>query len=524
MTVVFSRVAIYARVSSKKQADAHTIESQLQVLPQLCAQRGWPVVATFKDDGRTAKAGHLGKREGLARLLDGVQAGAFDLVVVFDLDRLTRSEDLAERGHILGAFQSANVHIAVYTTGQVLDLRTSNGDLLAMLGSFGAADWVRKHKERTKAGKYRAIANNKKPAGPTPYGLHYELKTGVFSFAEGEADVMREAFARVAAGESCESIAVDFEARGIERRKAEGWTRASVYRLVRNSVYRGHWIVDKKLGLALTVPAIVDDETWFAAQAKLQRNRTRGLRRTKHVYLLEGLARCAVCGEKIGINSARQRREGQVAYYLCSSKRRRGGSTCTLPMQRTKMVDAAIWQDLAAALSTPQRLERAIAAHRGGAVDERSDWQSDLRGYEAKLAKLDRADAAILDRFRRGLIADPVMDSHLETSKRERTAIVRQIEASKRAASSSSSTVQRLDGVLASVKMLRSRVADADLAVRRELVVLLLGGDGRTVELAPREVRARVRLSIGHALAAGSSAHHEANDADAVELPLRVVL
>jgi DNA invertase Pin-like site-specific DNA recombinase len=99
------RAACYLRVSSQAQREADTIESQRRVLPEFIACRGWTIaqpVETYVDDGRTAKAGQLEKRLGLAALLRDAANGLFDVVVTMDVDRLTRSEDLAERGAISG--------------------------------------------------------------------------------------------------------------------------------------------------------------------------------------------------------------------------------------------------------------------------------------------------------------------------------------------------------------------------------------------------------------------------------------
>src|SRR5688572_23868527 len=122
------RAVIYARVSSQVQKDRHTIASQLSTLPPFVASHGWSLVRPpehYVDDGRTAKAGHLADRPAFARLMKDAARGEFDVVAVVDLDRLTRSEDLRERGEVLGAFQRAGVLLAISSTGQLLDLRSS---------------------------------------------------------------------------------------------------------------------------------------------------------------------------------------------------------------------------------------------------------------------------------------------------------------------------------------------------------------------------------------------------------------
>lgn len=170
------RAAVYARVSSAEQQARNTIASQLSTLPAYCAAQGWRVVATYVDDGKSAAAGKLDRRDGLQRLLSDAAAGKLDLVAVVDLDRLTRSEDLAERGAIYGALQAAGVRIAVSSTGQVLDLRSQLGDLLAALGGVFAADENRKRAERVSYPERRRLLELLVP-GEGPYVLRLGAET-----------------------------------------------------------------------------------------------------------------------------------------------------------------------------------------------------------------------------------------------------------------------------------------------------------------------------------------------------------
>src|SRR3569833_953270 len=117
------RAVSYARVSSLAQRERHTIASQISTLPAFVALRGWRLAKpadTYVDDGHTAKAGSLLQRAAFTRLMADAARGEFDVVVVVDLDRLTRSEDLKERGEVLKTFQHTNKQQTKTTTGQVL--------------------------------------------------------------------------------------------------------------------------------------------------------------------------------------------------------------------------------------------------------------------------------------------------------------------------------------------------------------------------------------------------------------------
>ncbi len=134
------RAAIYARVSSAAQRDSHTIDGQLLVLREFVRRNGWTLVETYVDDGRSAKTGKLEARDGFARLVRDAAAGLFDVVVIVDVDRFTRTDSIEERARILdGPFQVAGVRIVTPSGGEI-DLRTMFGQLDATLRSLYAAD------------------------------------------------------------------------------------------------------------------------------------------------------------------------------------------------------------------------------------------------------------------------------------------------------------------------------------------------------------------------------------------------
>jgi len=106
----------------------------------------------------------------------------------------------------LGAFQRSGVQLAISSTGQMLDLRSSVGDLMSTLGAFFAAEANRKHRERILRGKNEAIRRGRKPAGPTPFGYVSDRETAVWSIDAELGAVVVEIFTRVSEGETCEAI------------------------------------------------------------------------------------------------------------------------------------------------------------------------------------------------------------------------------------------------------------------------------------------------------------------------------
>lgn len=492
------RAACYARVSSLLQRDRETIASQLRVLPEFVASRGWTLAGTYSDDGHTAKAGHLAARSGLAAMLRDAAAGAFDVVVVVDVDRLTRSEDLTERGAILGGLQRAGVKVAIATTGQILDLSDSMGDLMGSLGAYFAAEWARKHRARIVEGKLTAIARGKKPAGPTPYGYRYDRASGVWSVHEDEAAIVREVFERCRAGETGARIAADLTARGVSRPWGGAWSRERIYGMILQPAYRGEWVAHKARRLVVPTPRIVSDELWFATkdrEASLAR-RLRGLRRTKHAYLVEALAICGCCGAPIGVASASTggRRVPSPARYVCARRRRPDAAgRCAMRYWLASEVDERVWSALRELVADPQRIERAARAARGAARDDGATWERDLEAAGRRIATLARTEAAILARFRRGAISEAAMDIELAAAARDRAMAAQQVDAAKRARFAAGRVVAQATALEALIAELRARVDAATPEERRALAVAMLAPGAVTLTMERIELAVRLQ-------------------------------
>lgn len=497
------RAAIYARVSSQAQRDRHTIENQLRTLPAYVAGRGWSLVETFIDDGRSARTGELDKRDGFAALLRAAEARRFDVLVVVDVDRLTRTDDLEERARILGPFQRLGITIATPSGGE-LDMRTMLGELWVTLQAIGAAEENRKRAERIKAGKARAIAEGRKPAGPTPYGYVYSRVTG-WAIDPVAAELVREIFRRVADGESCVQIADDFAARGAPTPRSwwrSGWTRATVHRIVRSRAAVGEYEADKARAAVIRIPAIVTEREWQAAQRSLMALRRRGLRRTRHSYLLEGLATCGHCGAPILIRSATsnaRRRSRSPAAYIC--RERKLHQRCDATIVTTAETDARVWAALADEIEQPELLAEVMRAATARASDA-TDWRADAKIHRAHLGRLERVESAIMVRFRRGSVSEGALDAELAAIGRERAMVARQLEAAERALAASEGGAERLESAAALLARLRAALPSATPDQRRALLRELAGPGG--VVIADGRVRLDLRVVLGAEPGAGA--------------------
>ena len=174
------RAALYARVSTTGKGQ--DVGLQLDELRQVAEQRGWDVYDVFIDDGIS---GSTDSRPALDRMMADAQAGRFDLVAVWKLDRLGRSVQ-----HVLALLDQLGSQgiefVSLRDTG--LDTTTPAGRLFtAIIAAFGAfeRDIIR---ERVIAGVRRAQAQGKHCGRPR---VHLDLRPAVAMLEGGHS--LREA-------------------------------------------------------------------------------------------------------------------------------------------------------------------------------------------------------------------------------------------------------------------------------------------------------------------------------------------
>jgi site-specific DNA recombinase len=487
------RAAVYLRVSSENQAEKRTIANQAHDLPAIARRQGWKLAGDYTDEARSAKAGMLEHRTGFARLVADMQKRPrpFDIVVVADLDRLTRSIDIQERGQILGAFQKTGVLIYDAMKGQLLDLATSTGDLMAVLGTWFAAEDNRKRSERTRSGQRRAAREGRKPMGRTPFGLAWDRAAG-WSVDPVLGPVVEEIFRRVTGGESLVQIARDLHARGVPTNavlagKQGRWRACRVWAIVRNpGLYAdGEWVAIKSEGSVVKVPTIVTRGQADAADRALASHGRRNKSRQRQDYLCQGILRCGLCGANVAATYVKPQKKIH-RYYQCARRRRPpvGTKPCTLPILRADDVDERVWAALVDVLQKPEYIRGALAEQDASAGDQET-FAKDLEEAEAKLAAYDKRCARIAEDYRSGRVAEPVWEDHLAAIPRERQARLRQVEAARAGIDLATARSAQVTDIVEGAKRLQRRLKGADFATRRELVQALIPGGRHAATVEP---------------------------------------
>ena len=275
------RCAIYTRKSSEHglEQDFNSLDAQREAAEAYIksqAHEGWRLIKTHYDDG--GLSGGTLERPALQSLLADIEARKIDIVVVYKVDRLTRS--LADFAKLVELFEGHGVSFVSVT--QQFNTTTSMGRLtLNVLLSF--AQFEREIAGERIRDKFAASRRKGMWMGGT-IPLGYDVQDRKLIVNKAEAETVRLIFARYLALGCVSSLQADLDRKGVRSKQriltsgrvlgGSSFGRGALYHLLQNRIYRGE-VVHKGTAYPGEHEAIVDEELWNAVQAKLSGNRTR---------------------------------------------------------------------------------------------------------------------------------------------------------------------------------------------------------------------------------------------------------
>jgi site-specific DNA recombinase len=283
---------IYTRISQDRNGEGAGVTRQEADARALVKARGWSVLDVIVEND-TSAAGRK-PRPGFERLLAAVESGSAQVVIAWALDRLTRNRRDTLR--LIEACQAKGATIAL-VRGSDLDMSTPAGRLTADLLAAVARSEIETKSDRQARAAVQAAEQGRWIGGRRPFGYHSDGVT----IAEPEAQAVRNAYQSLLDGVSLRQIAARWNTAGLwppqGKRNGGGtsrWAGGIVSRCLRKPRYAGLRSHKGEIIGEAEWPALVDLETWHAAQAIMKnpdRRPTRGDQK-----LLTGAAVCGVCG------------------------------------------------------------------------------------------------------------------------------------------------------------------------------------------------------------------------------------
>lgn len=372
------KAVIYARVSTEKQEEQNTIESQLSELNKIIESSDVTLIEKYIDNGYS---GAMLARPALDKLRDDAKNHLFERVYIYDPDRLARKYAYQE----LVIEELKRLQIEVVFKDRKSASTPEDQMLQGFQGLFAEYEKT-KIVERTRRGRLHRANSNHIVGHLAPYGYDHIKRTDT-SFAyyvinEKEAEVVRQVFTWLTEEHlTLYKIISRLQSRGISARKGGMWARSSLSRLVRNETYTGTTYYNKQLSvpslkprvdgvysrqintsrkakdkkewIGITVPAIISKETYNKALKQLSVNSLLSDRNAKYNYLLKGLVYCGNDeGRLYGVPIHGTR------YYRCRFK---GKINAVVPCQsiavKADNIEKTVWDEVSALLSNPTQVK-----------------------------------------------------------------------------------------------------------------------------------------------------------------------
>ncbi|MFV2110284.1 recombinase family protein [Micromonospora sp. LOL_015] len=335
-----SRVSIYIRRSTDDEHQPFSLDAQRAALEKYVAsQPDWTIVAEYEDDA----SGATTERPGLKKALHAAKAGLYDVLLVYRLDRFSRSvTDLLDLVTIL---EASNVRFSSAT--EPIDTGGPFGrmmlQLLAVFAEFERNIII----DRVKSGMTAKASKGKWAGGTRPYGYLVNPDHRLVPHPD-EAPILRDIFRLYTRDRvGTRAIATTLNERGVPNRTGKKWSGHTINRILDNPAYIGD-IAYRDVYVPDAHDPLIDRDTFQRAQDIAA---ARGDAQTQRAmsdsdYYLTGLLTCPRCGHRY-IGTSANGRTRRYRYYTCFTRTRYGKhATCDAPRLPADDLDNAVLQAL----------------------------------------------------------------------------------------------------------------------------------------------------------------------------------
>lgn len=347
------KAAIYVRVSTNVQVEeGYSLDAQIDRCKAYATSQDWEITEIYVEEGESAK--DLNRTE-VKRMLEDAGQGLFDVLLVYRLDRLTRS--VRDLHSLLDLFDKQGIKFRSAT--EVYDTTSAMGRLFINIVA-SLAEWERANLgERVRFGKEQLVKEGNWPGGPVSYG--YEWDGSTMHIVPEEYAILRELRRLYMAGNGLRNTALYLNSRGMSRREGAPWTANMIGYTLENPIYagkirfgakdkQGNYGFRKKdkrednMMADSNFPIIYTWEEFEEHMARMKKREKYGNSR-KADYWYTGILRCARCGNKLkGGTYANTRPDGTKyepqRYYKCYGREK--GLGCTMPMLRQVVAEELI--------------------------------------------------------------------------------------------------------------------------------------------------------------------------------------
>jgi site-specific DNA recombinase len=400
---------IYTRISIELQSQ-FSLSSQREACEKLAREKAYATSADFifVDDGGSSLALD---RPGLTQLREAARTGVIQVLIVHDLDRLSRK--LSHQLLLLEEFARHGVAVE-FVNGGPNDSTPEGKLFLSMRGAVSEFE-REKIRERTMRGSHQRAKEGKANAVP-PFG-YLTQPDGTLVAHPQHAAIVKKIFAWTIEGLSSSEIAVRLNADGVPAPRRSTWIRGTVLGIARRGAYASGMLAWNKTYAAeptkrrkaarpgkstrtsfrrrpesdwISIPAtpLVDRTTFEQAQQAIDAHRRSKSGRPSRTFMLTGLIRCGRCGASICGSFSHG-----WCYYRCSRTNPiTGKRSCGQRGIRIEGIEKQIWADVTRTVSNKARLAALVNNRFAEAAAKEADHEAERQKLNAHIEKLARRE------------------------------------------------------------------------------------------------------------------------------------
>lgn len=420
-----NKVAIYVRVSTSIQAEeGYSIDEQKDKLEAYCKIKDWKIYDTYIDGGFS---GSNTKRPELERLINDAKRKRFDIVLVYKLDRLSRSQK--DTLFLIEDVFLKN-DVAFISLQENFDTSTPFGKAsIGMLSVFAQLE-REQIKERMILGKEGRAKKGKAMSWTTiPFGYDYSKETGILSVNHTQAIIVNRIFTEYLNGKSVVKIIKDLNEEGHIGRKRP-WGETITKYLLKNETYLG---VVKYRGQKYEGQhePIISQELFDLVQLELKKrqidalNKYNNPRPFRAKYMLSGLLKCGYCGCSLGLYVTSKNRKGKAYQrYQCRNRYHKDKSKrCNSKWYDKSELEKNVLKQLSRIKLEPQYRKETLA---------KNDETMKVEEIKEQLKKLNNRLEKLTELYLDEIITRKELNAKNEKLKTEKAFLEEQLESKKK--------------------------------------------------------------------------------------------
>lgn len=330
-------VALYLRKSREEEIETReeTLARHERILEDYCRRNDLNIIERFKE---VVSGESIANRPKMQALLEDVQAGKYEGVVVVELERLSRGNQI-DQAEILEIFKKSNTKI--FTLNKVYDLAAEDefDEDFFEFGLFMSRREYKIIKRRLQRGKKQALKEGYYSHSNPPYGFTKKRinKGFVLQPHPVEADIVKTIFHKfVYDGMDALEIIRWLHENELTPRRVNNWSCKGLRRLLKNKTYIGYIATDYVHGSPTNYvqglhEGFIDLETFNLAQEKLETKKTRVQYDRTLVNPLASILKCGKCGRTMASRFSTNKHH----YYLrCPNLRCDNVSNVLAPVEK----------------------------------------------------------------------------------------------------------------------------------------------------------------------------------------------